>query len=108
MIKFKFRSQILDTKRESSSNKHRSVFIMARTKQRTALKSTGDKLDQCQEVFNSSESSYLSSTSSSSSDSGSSFTSSDESEEQKITDNTFTGFLFASVFFAYLLMILFP
>ena len=81
---------------------------MARTKQRTALKSTGDKLDQCQELLNSSESSYLSSTSSSSSDSGSSFTSSDESEEQKITDNTFTGFLFASVFFAYLLMILFP
>ena len=79
---------------------------MARTKQRTALKSTGDKLDQCQEISNSSGSSYLSSNSSS--DSGSSFTSSDESEEQKITDNTFTGFLFASVFFAYLLMILFP
>ena len=79
---------------------------MARTKQRTALKSTGDKLDHCQELFNSSGSSYLSSNSSS--DSGSSFTSSDESEEQKITDNTFTGFLFASGFFAYLLMILFP
>ena len=65
---------------------------MARTK--NARKSTGAKLDQRQELFNSSGPS----SSSTSSDSGSSSTFSDEKEEQQITDNTFTGFLFASGF----------
>jgi hypothetical protein len=73
---------------------------MARTKQRSALKPTGDNLDQRQELFNSSGSPFLSSTSSSSSDSGSSSTSLDESEEQQTTDalNTFTGFWFTYAF----------
>ena len=88
LINFKIR---YTKQRETRSKKHRSVFVMARTKQRSALKSTGDNLDQRQELFNSSGSPFLSSTSSSSSDSGSSSTSLDESAD---AHKTFTGFWF--------------